>query len=64
MDKNDGVCRKRPANTHGRSPCIPDQVEDKLDTGKAVVNISGDCGKDHSLKLLSISIIPYSFKVP
>ena len=29
-----------PANIHGRNPCIPDQVEDKLHTGKTIVRIA------------------------
>ena len=29
-----------PGDIHGRSLCIPDQVEDKLDAGKAVVQIA------------------------
>ena len=31
---------RRPAGIHGRSLCIPDQVGDKLHTGKAVVQIA------------------------
>jgi hypothetical protein len=29
-----------PGDIHGRGLCLPDQVEDKLDAGKAVVQIA------------------------
>jgi len=34
------VYKRMPANIHGRSLYIPDQVEDKLHTGKAVMQIA------------------------
>ena len=34
------VYKRMPANIHGRNPCIPDQVEDKLHTGKTIVRIA------------------------
>ena len=41
-----------PANIHGRSLYIPDQVEDKLHTGKAVVQITAiEITIDHLLDI-------------
>ena len=47
-----GACRKMPGDIHGRSHYIPDQVEDKLHTGKAVVQIAAvEIAVDHLLDM-------------
>jgi hypothetical protein len=41
-----------PGDIHGRSLCIPDQVKDKLDAGKAVVQIAAvEITIDHLLDM-------------
>lgn len=50
--KNGGVCKKMPANIRGRNLYIPDQVEDKLHAGKAVVQITAiEVAVDHLLDI-------------
>ena len=52
MGKSGGACSKMPGDIHGRSLCIPDQVEDKLHTGKAVVQIAAiEIAIDHLLDI-------------
>jgi len=52
MGKNGGACKKMPANIHGRSLYIPDQVEDKLHAGKPVVQITAiEITIDHLLDI-------------
>jgi len=50
--RSGGACRKMPGDIHGRSHYIPDQVEDKLDAGKAVVQIAAvEITIDHLLDM-------------
>jgi len=42
MGRNDAACRRMPGDKHGHNLCIPDQVEDKLYTGKAVVEVQAN----------------------
>jgi hypothetical protein len=40
MGKSAAFYRRKPASIRARSLCIPDQVEDKLYAGEAVVQIT------------------------
>jgi len=46
--RSGGACRKMPGDIRDRSHYIPDQVEDKLDTGKAIFQIAAvEIAVDH-----------------